>query len=33
MLLGVPVPPEEADALFSACDAEGSGVMGYKVSE
>ena len=26
-LLGVPMPPEEADALFGACDAEGGGVL------
>ena len=26
-LLGVPMPPEEAEALFGACDAEGGGVL------
>ena len=27
------MPPEEADALFGACDAEGAGVMSYTALE
>ena len=27
------MPPEEADALFGACDAEGAGVLSYTALE